>query len=173
MFLLILILQLNVGMTDIYNIEVETLTGETTTLAKYKGKKIIIVNTASECGYTPQYEDFQALHELHGDKVAILGFPSNQFGGQEPGSNDQIASFCKKNYGVSFDMFSKIDVKGDKKHPLYQWLTDEDLNGWNSQEPSWNFCKFLIDQNGKLIKFYRSGENPMDTEILNWVIATD
>ncbi|MEQ8239618.1 MAG: glutathione peroxidase [Cyclobacteriaceae bacterium] len=160
-------------MTDIYNIEVETLTGETTTLAKYKGKKIIIVNTASECGYTPQYEDFQALHELHGDKVAILGFPSNQFGGQEPGSNDQIASFCKKNYGVSFDMFSKIDVKGDKKHPLYQWLTDEDLNGWNSQEPSWNFCKFLIDQNGKLIKFYRSGENPMDTEILNWVIATD
>jgi glutathione peroxidase len=173
MFLLFLILQFNAGMTDIYTIEVETLSGETTTMAKYKGKKLIIVNTASACGYTPQYEDFQALHELHGDKVAILGFPSNQFGGQEPGSNDQIAAFCKKNYGVSFDMFSKVEVKGDTKHPLFQWLTDEELNGWNSQEPSWNFCKYLIDENGKLVKFYKSGENPMDTEILNWVVVQD
>jgi glutathione peroxidase len=171
MFLLILILQLNISTMDIHSIDIEMLNGEKTTMAKYKGKKLIIVNTASACGYTPQYEDFQSLHELHGDKVSILGVPSNQFGGQEPGTNDQISAFCQKNYGVTFDILTKIDVKGSQKDPLYQWLTTKAENGWNDQEPSWNFCKYLIDENGKLIKFYASGENPMDTKILDWVLG--
>jgi glutathione peroxidase len=141
------------------------LNGEEINFSQYKGKKVLIVNTASKCGYTPQYEDLQWLHENYGDKVAVLGFPANNFGGQEPGTNEEIAGFCKKNYGVTFQMFDKIDVVGKNQHPLYQWLTDPTKNGWNDQAPSWNFCKYLIDENGTLIKFFGSGVNPAEETI--------
>ena len=136
-------------------------------LAQFKGKKIMIVNTASKCGYTPQYEELQKLHELHGDSVTVLGFPCNDFGGQESGSEAEIGAFCTKNYGVTFQMFEKVHIKGDERHPLYKWLTDPKLNGWNSDVPGWNFCKYLINEKGELINFYGSGVKPMSAEILN------
>jgi glutathione peroxidase len=153
--------------TSIYEIKVKTITGEETTLASFKGKKMLIVNVASECGYTPQYAGLQKLHEMYGDKVAVLGFPSNDFGGQEPGSEEQIQSFCSKNYGVTFPMFSKIKVKGNDMHPLYQWLTNPEKNGWNSQAPVWNFNKYLIDENGNLTDYFPSKVNPLDDLIIS------
>jgi len=128
---------------------------------------MLIVNTASHCGFTGQYEDLQKLHELHGDKIAVLGFPSNDFGRQEPGNAQEIRSFCTKNYGVSFTMFEKVVVKGKDKAPLYQWLSDKSKNGWNDQEPAWNFSKYLIDENGNLLAFYPSSVNPLDEKILS------
>jgi glutathione peroxidase len=151
---------------SIYDFEMTAIDGEKISLGDYKGKKMLIVNTASECGYTPQYADLQKLHELYGGKVAILGFPANNFGGQEPGSNEEIASFCKENYDVSFQMFAKISVKGDDMAELYHWLSDKELNGWNEDAPGWNFCKYLIDENGELVKFYASAINPMSDELL-------
>ena len=152
--------------TSIYDFKMNSLTGEVIDFEQYKGKKILIVNTASECGYTPQYKDLQKLHELHGDKIQILGFPANNFGGQEPGSNIEIAAFCKENYSVTFQMFSKISVKGSDMSPLYQWLTDKSKNGWNEDAPNWNFCKYYINEEGELIKFYASAINPMSEELL-------
>lgn len=152
-------------MTSIYDIPLKTIDGKDTTLSAYKGKKMLLVNVASECGYTPQYADLQKLWETHGDKVAVLGFPANNFGGQEPGTNEQIQTFCSKNFGVTFPLFEKLSVKGDDMQPLYKWLTDKDQNGWNEQAPKWNFCKYLVDENGKLLNFYSSGVNPMDAEI--------
>ncbi len=156
---------------SIYKIEAEAIDGTSIDFSQYQGKRLLIVNTASKCGYTGQYEDLQKLHELHGDKLVILGFPSNNFMGQEPGTNDQIAEFCKVNYGVSFQMFSKIDVKGEDQHPLYKWLSSKDLNGWNDKAPTWNFCKYLIDENGELVKFYKSSTNPMDEEIIDFATS--
>ena len=109
------------------------------------------------------------MHKQFGDKITILGFPSDNFGGQEPGSDEEIASFCKINYGVTFQLFSKIDVKGKNQHPLYDWLSSKDENGWNNESPSWNFCKYLIDEEGTLIKFYKSGTNPFDEEIIDFI----
>lgn len=149
-----------------YDFKVVSLEGDTIDFSRYKGKKVLIVNTASRCGYTPQYAELQKLYEQYGDKVTVLGFPCNQFGGQEPGNNADIKEFCKKNYGVSFQMFEKADVKGANKHPLFEWLTDKEKNGWNSQEPSWNFCKYLINEKGELVKFYSSGISPLGKEIL-------
>ena len=143
-----------------------SITGDEIDFNKYKGKKLLIVNTASECGFTPQYEDLQKLQELHGDKILILGFPANNFGGQEPGSDIEIAAFCKENYEVSFQMFSKISVKGDDMAPLYQWLTDKSKNGWNEEAPNWNFCKYYINEKGELMKFYASAIKPMSEELL-------
>ena len=154
----------------VYDFTMTTIDGEEIALSQFKGKKLLIVNTASECGYTPQYEGLQQLHEAHGDKVAILGFPANNFGGQEPGSDAEIQKFCKVNYGVTFQMFSKISVKGDDMHPLYQWLSDKDKNGWNEDAPGWNFCKYLVDEEGKLVKFYGSGIEPMSDEIVKEII---
>jgi glutathione peroxidase len=168
--ILILILSL-MNISSIYDFKVEAIDGTIIDFSEYKGKKLLIVNTASKCGYTPQYEDLQALHEKYGDKIVILGFPSNNFMGQEPGSNLQIAEFCTENYGVTFQMFAKLDVKGKDQHPLYKWLSSKDLNGWNDNAPSWNFCKYLIDENGKLVKFYKSGVKPMDQEIIDFVLA--
>jgi glutathione peroxidase len=111
------------------------------------------------------------LHEKHGDKVIVMGFPANNFGGQEPGTLDEIKDFCSTNYGITFPMFEKISVKGVDKHPLYRWLSDKELNGWNNSEPSWNFCKYLIDENGKLMKFFPSSVKPMDDEILSLINA--
>ncbi len=135
--------------------------------SRYKGKKVLLVNVASKCGFTPQYEQLQALHEQHGEKIVILGFPANNFGGQEPGSAEEIGAFCQKNYGVTFQMLEKVSVKGTDQHPLYTWLSSKDQNGWNDQAPTWNFCKYLISEEGELLKFYASGVSPMGDEILN------
>lgn len=156
--------------SSIYDFTINSIYGDPIDMKKYKGKKLLIVNTASECGYTPQYADLQDLHEKYGEKVTVLGFPANNFGGQEPGSNEEIASFCKKNYGVTFQIFEKISVKGEDQHPLYKWLTSEDKNGWNNQEPTWNFCKYLINERGELVKFYGSAVKPMSNEILEEIL---
>jgi glutathione peroxidase len=153
--------------TSIYEIKVKTIDGTETTLSSFKGKKMLIVNVASECGYTPQYADLQKLHEQYGDKVAVLGFPANDFGAQEPGNEETIKSFCQKNYGVTFPMFSKIQVKGNDMHPLYQWLTDPEKNGWNNRQPAWNFNKYLVDENGNLTDYFPSKVKPMDELILS------
>jgi len=136
--------------------------GKEVPLETYKGKYALVVNVASQCGYTPQYEDLQNLHKAHGDKIAVLGFPANNFGGQEPGSNEQIAQFCDARYGVEFPMFAKIDVVGGNRHELYGWLARE-----TGQEPNWNFCKYLIDPEGKAVAFFKSGTNPMDAAIVD------
>lgn len=145
--------------SSLYDFKVNSLEGKQIDFSQYKGKTLLIVNTASECGYTPQYADLQKLHETYGSKVTILGFPANNFGGQEPGSNAEIATFCQKNYGVSFQMFEKISVKGSDQHPLYAWLKEK-----TGQEPSWNFCKYLVKPDGT-VKFFKSGVKPMDKQI--------
>jgi len=151
--------------TSIYDFEMPLLSGEKVKLAAYKGKKILIVNTASECGYTPQYEGLEELSKQYNDKLVVLGFPANNFGGQEPGTDVEIGAFCKENYGVTFPMFSKISVKGDDMAPLYRWLTQKNKNGWNEDAPNWNFCKYLIDEEGNLMAFYASAIKPMGEEI--------
>lgn len=153
----------NAQTSDFYGFRMKTLDGKDVDFSQYKGKKVLLVNTASECGYTPQYEDLQKLHEAHGSDVVILGFPANNFGGQEPGSNEEIASFCQKNYGVNFPMFEKISVVGDDKHPLYVWLAQ---NAPNHEEPNWNFCKYLVNEEGQVEAFYPSKVKPMDEELL-------
>ncbi len=149
-----------------YDFKLKSIDGKEIDFSTYKGKKVMLVNVASRCGYTPQYADLQKLHEQMGDKVTILGFPANNFGGQEPGTNAEIASFCKKNYGVTFQMFEKISVKGPDMHPLYQWLSDKSKNGWNDKAPTWNFCKYLVNEKGELTNFWASGVNPFDEEII-------
>lgn len=140
----------------IYDFKVNALDGQTIDFSKYKGKTLLLVNVASKCGYTPQYNDLQELHEKYGDKVTILGFPSNDFGGQEPGTNLEIAEFCKLNYGVSFQMFEKITVKGGEQHPVYAFLKEK-----TGQEPTWNFCKYLVKPDGS-VKFYNSKVKPLE-----------
>lgn len=147
--------------TTIYDFKMNSIDGELIDFSAYRGKTLLIVNVASECGYTPQYKDLQQLHEMHGGKVTILGFPANNFGGQEPGSNQQIAQFCQKNFGVSFQMFEKISVAGKDQHPLYQFLKEK-----TGQEPSWNFCKYLVKPDGT-VKFFPSKVKPTDKEIVN------
>lgn len=149
-----------------YDFKMKSIDGDMIGFDQFKGKKVLLVNVASKCGFTPQYEDLQKLHELYGNKVAILGFPANNFGNQEPGSNEEIALFCSANYGVTFQMFEKISVKGDDMDPLYQWLSSEKYNGWNNEAPSWNFCKYLVDEEGKLIAFFPSKVKPLSDELL-------
>lgn len=155
-----------VSTTSFYDFTLNTIDGNAAKMESFKGKKLLLVNVASKCGYTPQYADLQQLHEKHGDKLLILGFPANDFGSQEPGSNEDIASFCQKNYGVSFQMFEKIAVTGDNQHPLYKWLSSKELNGWNDKAPSWNFCKYLVSENGELLKFFNSSVKPLSDEIV-------
>ena len=152
------------GSGSIYDFKVQGLGGEEVDFKKYKGKKLLIVNTASKCGYTYQYEDLEKLHKQYGDKVEVLGFPANNFLWQEPGSNEEIASFCEKNYGVSFQMFEKISVKGRDKHPLYRWLESR-----SGESPSWNFCKYIIDENGDVIGFFSAKVEPYDDQILSLI----
>lgn len=149
-----------------YSFTINSLDGQPVSFEQYRGKKIIVLNTASECGYTPQYADWEKFYSENKDSIVVLGFPCNDFGGQEPGSADDIKSFCQKNYGVSFPMFEKIAVKGVAKSPVYQWLTDPVQNGWNSQEPSWNFCKYVLDENGTLTHFFASKIKPSSEEFL-------
>jgi glutathione peroxidase len=148
----------------IYDFKVKSLTGKEIDFSQYKGKYIMIVNTASKCGYTPQYSDLQKLHEQYGQKVAVLGFPANNFLWQEPGSNQEIEEFCQVNYGVGFQMFEKISVKGDDKHPLYAWLEAK-----TGKSPSWNFCKYLVNPEGEVLAYYPSKTNPLDKEILDQI----
>ncbi len=147
-----------------YDFNLPLLDGTLVSFNQFKGKKVVIINTASKCGYTSQYADWQAFHEKHGDKVVVLGFPCNQFGGQEPGNSTDIQSFCQKNYGVTFYMFEKIDVKGSNQSPLYQWLTKKEENGWNDKVPTWNFCKYVINEQGELTNFFASGVTPESAE---------
>ena len=138
-------------------------------LAKFKGKKILFVNTASECGFTKQYADLQILHDTYKDKLVIIGVPCNQFGGQEPGDAMQIQSFCQVNYGVTFLMTEKVDVKGDKQHPLYTWLTQKEMNGVKSSSVKWNFQKYLIDENGYLVKIIPPKTKPDYSSVVDWI----
>ncbi len=151
--------------TSVYNIEIKSISGEKINLADFKGKKILFVNVASECGFTPQYEGLQELYEQYKDKLMVIGVPSNQFGGQEPGTAEQIQSFCKLNYGVTFLITEKVDVKGDKQHPLYAWLTKKENNGLKNSSVKWNFQKYLVDEKGELIDYYFSLTKPMSKKI--------
>jgi glutathione peroxidase len=155
---------------SLYDFKVKSLVGnKTVDLSQYKGKKVVILNVASKCGYTKQYADWEKFNKEHGDKVVVLGFPSNNFGGQEPGTSEEIATFCSATYGVTFPMFEKVEVKGEAKAPIYKWLTTKDLNGWNDKEPSWNFCKYVVDEKGKLTNFFASKTLPTDAEFLTAV----
>ena len=154
---------------SIHSFTVKSIDGKNLNLASFKGKKILIVNTASKCGYTPQYEGLEKVYEQYKDKLVILGFPCNQFGGQEPGSNEEIVAFCKKNYGVSFPLADKIDVKGDNIAPIYQWLTMKSKNGILDASIGWNFNKFLIDENGKMMAYFPSSVKPDSEDILKYL----
>lgn len=149
------------------NAKVRSIDGTEYDYSGLKGKKVLIVNTASECGYTPQYEDLEKLYQAYKDKLIILGFPANNFGGQEPGSNEEIKEFCKSKFNVTFPMFEKISVAGDDMAPIYKWLTSKELNGWNDQQPKWNFNKYLLDEEGNLVKYYSSAVKPMSDEIVS------
>ena len=150
---------------SIYDFQVKALDGSTIDFSQFKGKKILIVNTASKCGFTPQYEELEALSKQYKDRLVIVGFPANNFLSQEPGSNDEIAAFCKKNYGVSFPMAAKISVKGKTMAPIYQWLTNKAHNGVESSSVKWNFQKYLIDENGRLIKHFSPNTKPLSEDI--------
>lgn len=150
-----------------YDLTATSLDGQSISMSTYKGKKVLILNVASKCGYTPQYADWQAFYEKNNDKFEILGFPCNQFLGQEPGTAIEIESFCQKNYGVTFQMFDKVDVKGKNQAPIYQWLTNPAKNGWNETEPSWNFSKYLVDENGKLLNYFGPKIKPDSPEFLD------
>jgi glutathione peroxidase len=155
---------------EIYDFKVTDLKGEIFDFATLKGKKIMIVNTASKCGLTPQYKGLQKLYETYQNKnFVIVGFPSNDFLFQEPGTSQEIASFCKTNYGVSFPMMEKIKVRGRKKHPIYEYLTEEEKNGWKSSKVKWNFQKYLISTSGKLEKICTPSTKPDSPEIIAWI----
>lgn len=162
--LLSLALLLFMKTTSIYDFKINSIDGEEIDFTKYKGKTLLIVNVASKCGYTPQYADLEKLHEQYGDKIVVLGFPANNFGGQEPGSNEEIATFCQKNFGVKFQMFEKVSVKGNDQHALYKWLKEK-----TGEEPSWNFCKYLVKPDGT-VKFFKSGVNPLDKQIIDEIL---
>ncbi len=150
---------------SLYTIEINSLDGKPIHLNDYKGKYILFVNVASECGFTGQYEDLQKLYDTYQDKLMVIGVPCNQFGSQEPGTADQIQSFCSKNYGVTFLMTEKINVKGELQHPLYKWLTDKELNGVKSTSVKWNFQKYLVDDKGNFVDYFYSITKPLSSKI--------
>jgi glutathione peroxidase len=151
---------------NIYNIKIKNVYGEETSLKVYQGKKILIVNVASNCGYTNQYKDLQQLQDQYGDKLQVIAFPCNDFGSQEPGTDKQIAQFCESNYNVKFPVMSKINIRSKPIHPIYKWLSTSELNGWNDSKPRWNFYKYLIDENGNLVKSFGSSTSPLSSEII-------
>ena len=153
--------------SSIYDFKVTSLDGGTIDFSKYKGKKILIVNTASQCGNTPQYAELEQLYKTHSNQLVIVGFPANNFGGQEPGSNSEIQSFCTKNYGVTFPLAEKVSVKGDDIHPLFKYLTAEAKKLGEDDPIKWNFTKFLIDENGKLVKVFHNKVLPMSDEVIS------
>ena len=156
--------------TSIYDFKIQALdSDEIIDLKSFEGKKILIVNVASKCGYTGQYADLEKLYQTYQDQLVIVGFPCNQFMGQEPGSEEEIATFCSANYGVTFPMTTKIDVKGKDQNEIYKWLTSKDLNGKDDYKIKWNFNKFLIDENGQLIDYFPSKVKPLDEAITKYL----
>ncbi|RLD58277.1 MAG: glutathione peroxidase [Bacteroidetes bacterium] len=157
--------------TTFYDFTVEDINGKDYPLSQLKGKKVLVVNTASKCGFTPQYEGLQELYEKYGDDdFVIIGFPANNFLRQEPGSNEEIAEFCSINYGVSFPMMSKVSVKGDDQHPLYKWLTSKSDNGLENSKVSWNFQKYMIDEEGQLVGHFSPRTKPGNEKLVSWIV---
>lgn len=150
---------------NIYDYSFTSLEGEEINLAAYKGKKMLLVNTASKCGFTPQYEELETLYRQHQDRLIIIGFPANNFLNQEPGTNEDIAAFCERNYGVTFPMSEKISVVGENQDPIYRWLTSKAYNGKKDSKVKWNFQKYLIDETGNLIEVFESAVSPLSEEI--------
>jgi glutathione peroxidase len=150
---------------SIYDLEISNLAGKPISLLEFKGKNILFVNVASQCGFTKQYKDLQTLSDTYKENLVVIGVPCNQFGGQESGDAEQIQEFCTLNFGVNFPITEKIKVKGSEQHPLYQWLTSKSLNGKKSSSVKWNFQKYLIDENGSLIDYYFSITNPISSKI--------
>jgi glutathione peroxidase len=169
-FSLMVITSLAFSQKSFYDFKVKDIDGKDFNLSSLKGKKVLVVNTASKCGNTPQYKDLESLYKVYGDqKFVIIGFPANNFGAQEPGSDTDIKTFCTANYGVTFPMMSKISVKGDDMAPLYKWLTSKQLNGVKDSEVKWNFQKYLIDEKGNLIDVVDPKVKPDDEKILSWI----
>lgn len=153
--------------TSIYDIEINSISNDPINLNEFKGKKILFVNVASKCGYTPQYKDLQALHDKYKENLVLIGVPCNQFLNQEPGSPQEIAEFCQKNYGVTFLITEKIKVKGSEKHPLYQWLTEKKHNGKMDSKVKWNFQKYLVNEKGELMEVFYSGTKPLSDAVIS------
>lgn len=157
--------QKKINKKSIYDIQINDIEGNTLDLKQFKGKKILFVNVASKCGFTKQYEGLQKLYNTYKNQLVIIGLPCNQFGKQEPGTNSEIKSFCSINYGVNFPITEKIEVKGEKQHPIYKWLTQKDENGVKNSSVKWNFQKYLVDENGNYIDFWYSITKPMSKKI--------
>ena len=155
------------SITSFYDLEATSIDGNQIKMSNFKDKNILIVNVASKCGYTGQYKGLQDLYDNYRDELYVIAFPSNDFMGQEPGSNEQIKNFCELNFGVKFDIFEKISVKGSEIHPIYSWLSNESENGWNNQVPTWNFSKYLIDKNGDLVGMWGPKTEPQSKEIID------
>ena len=157
-------------MTTVYDFDAQDIGGKTVKLSRFKGKALLIVNTASACGFTPQFGGLEALHQAYGKKgLVVLGFPCNQFGAQDPGANDEIASFCQVNYGVTFPMMGKVMTKGEHQHPVYQWLTQKAKNGAADSVVKWNFGKYLINEDGSLHTVLASAVDPLSQQVLDWL----
>lgn len=151
---------------DFYSMKIELNDGSILDISTFKGKKMVLVNTASDCGFTAQYENLEKLYQQNKENLVIIGFPSNDFAQQEKNNDTEIATFCKKNYGVEFPLAKKgIVVKNNYQQDIYKWLTDKNLNGWNDKAPSWNFCKYIIDENGSLVCFLPSASDPLGKEM--------
>jgi glutathione peroxidase len=169
-FSLILVSSIAFSQQSIYDFKVKDIDGKDFDLSSLKGKKVLIVNTASKCGFTPQYKQLEEVYKKYGGaNFTIIGFPANNFASQEPGTNKEIAEFCEKNYGVTFKMMSKVSVKGNDADPVYQWLTNKSKNGVMDSEVKWNFQKYLIDENGKLVEVLESKVKPDDEKIVSWI----
>lgn len=169
-FTLLFVAMIGFGQKNFHDFKVKDIEGSDFDLSSLKGKKVLVVNTASKCGLTPQYELLQKIYNDYGsENFTIIGFPANNFKNQEPGNNEEIAEFCEKNYGVTFPMMSKISVKGEDMHPLYQWLTQKEKNGVKDSEVSWNFQKYMIDENGHLVDFVEPKTKPDDDKIIGWI----
>ncbi|WP_438973645.1 glutathione peroxidase [Polaribacter sp.] len=157
-------------MTTLYDIKIDSLQGKPIQLSDYKDKYLFFVNVASKCGFTPQYKELEKLHQEYKDKLVVIGVPCNQFGSQEPGTSSEIEEFCQVNYGVSFLITEKVNVKGVAQHPLYQWLTSKDLNGKKNSSVKWNFQKYLVNPEGKLIDYYLSITKPLSNKITKHIV---
>ena len=158
-------------MNSIHRFKVEGIDGEEIDFAQFDGKKIIVVNVASECGYTAQYQQLQELYEEFKERLVIVGFPSNDFGGQEPGTNQEIQNFCTTRYSVNFPLTSKITIKDVSPHPVYEWLSSKQQNGVMDTEVEWNFYKYLLNERGQLVNYFPSSVNPVDERIIDWVTS--
>ncbi len=171
LFILVMAIITNTqGQNSFYDLKAKTIDGQDFSFSSLKGKKVLIVNTASKCGYTPQYDELEKLYQTYKDKnFVIIGFPANNFMHQEPGSNADIKEFCKKNYGVTFQMMEKISVKGDDMDPVYHWLTEKAKNNKMDSSVKWNFQKYMVDETGNLVDFAASSDNPMCDKIVNWI----